>query len=211
MSSSFSALRVHLARADEIAGRDDLPAVVAAVTPLVQRAATAFRAAEDVVRDAVQTLGKEAPEAVQAVAKLGEVYDGVRLAAQANVAAFVDDGPSSSHTTPTETLEAADELVGLLQDQGDAKWAAVLLAELGAALDVATKEVDEKTRAGDDLQKAQATRATAAAEAWTRFRQFRRVVGHAFGRTSREYHSLRTARRGGGGGEGGESGGSGAK
>ena len=65
------------------------------------------------------------------------------------------------------------------------------LHDLGGKLEIADKEVDDKTAAGAARQKADNERAVAGALAREHFLHLRRVVRRVHGPTSREYHSLR--------------------
>ena len=190
MSESLRNLRTKLSRAVDLAGGSDLPAAVTAVGPLLRDATTGFFAADKAVRAAAVAFGKEAPEAQAATDTLGKKFDTTREVVSARLPGYPDPGPFSAHTTPTETLEAAIAMADLLADQNE-PWAETLAAELAIPIESATKELDEKTDAGQVLQKSQADRAVAAEHAREVLQKFRRVIRSVHGSTSRQYHSLR--------------------
>lgn len=200
MADSYRVLRTKFARALDLVGGDGLPAALAAVADPFKDALARFQAAEKAARDAAIAWGKEAPEADAAMKTLAGSYDAAREATIARVPGMPDPGPSSSHTTPTETLEAAVALADVLADRDEA-WAKPLLDDLGPKLEAADKEVDEKVEAGALRQKADELRATTAAAAREAFLHVRRVVRRVHGPRSREYHSLRDRNVGGVAGE----------
>ena len=189
MAESLRNLRTKLSRAADLLGGDVPPALAAVASPF-QEAAVAFQASDKAARDAAIAWGKEAPEADAAVSALARSYDAAREATLARVPGLPDAGPASSHTTATETLEAAVILADVLGEQ-DPAWAGAVLEDLSPRIDAAEQEVDEKVGAGAARQKADQARAAAAGGAWERLRQLRRVVRRVYGPTSREYHSLR--------------------
>jgi hypothetical protein len=181
-----------LNRCGEIAAEPGMKAsVVLVYKGVLMPASQLYLAANDQVKKAESSFGKENKEALDALEALDGLYRETRSVAAAFVVGVVLPDTLKAQRTDTDQVDAIEDLVAIVDEHAGEAWADTITGgDFGQKAPQTIKEIHEAIEANKGLSEARAARAAAYGPAYEAYLKFKRVVRDALGAASKQYKRI---------------------